>query len=54
MTTPTPTKSVPVITYSSTTKVSAIPTYVSGGGQVFIPGLSGVCGIVMVVSGLLL
>ena len=60
MTTPTPTKSVPVTASttvavtSATTGGAGIPTLGSGVGEVFIPGLSVVCGIVvMMVFGLL-
>jgi hypothetical protein len=56
--TPSPTKSVPITTSTSsisTTKTgTAIPTLASGVGQVFIPGMSGICGIVVVMVGGLL
>ena len=55
MTTPTPTKSVPITTSTSTSTTSGAVPFVSGVGQVFIPGMSLVCGIVaMIVGGLLL
>jgi urea transporter len=56
--TPSPTKSVPVTTSTSSTSTTktgtAIPTLASGVGQVFIPAMSGICGIVVVMVGGLL